>query len=71
MTKSANDIYTFTLNGGDATGNFIYPGVASLVDYFSDNKFTITWYADPGVSIYPRVKFTPQGIPGSYFIASL
>ncbi len=71
ITKGANDVYTFTLNGGDATGNFIYPGVAPLVDYFSDNKFTITWYADPSVSIYPRVKFTPQAVPGTYFIALL
>ncbi len=71
VTKDATDLYTFSFKGGDATGNFIYPGVAPLVDYFSNNKFTVTWYADPGVSIYPRVKFTPQGMPGTYFIASL
>ncbi len=63
VTKDATDLYTFSFKGGDATGNFIYPGVAPLVDYFSNNKFTVTWYADPGVSIYPRVKFTPQRKP--------
>lgn len=71
ITKDANNVYTFTLNGADANGNVIYPGVAPLVDYFSNNKFTITWYADPRVSIYPRVKFTPQATPGTYFIARL
>jgi substrate import-associated zinc metallohydrolase lipoprotein len=71
VTKDASNVYTFTYTSADANGSVIASGVTSLTDYFSNNKFTITWYADPNSSIYPRVKFTPQATPGTYFIARL
>lgn len=69
--SNANGVYTFTLNDRDANGAAFATGLAPLVNYFSGNKFTISWYADPSVSLYPRVKFTPQATPGTYFIALL
>jgi hypothetical protein len=71
LVKGAGNTYTLTLMGADATGSFIYPGVKPLVDYFTASPFTVSWFADPSVSIYPRVKFTPQASPGTFFIARL
>ncbi len=73
VTKNAGAVYTFAYFGTDPNGNgpLVRTAVSSLVDYFNNKTFTVTWYADPGVSIYPRVKFTPQATPGSYFIARL
>lgn len=70
FTNTGN-VYTFTLNNSNANGAAFATGLAPLVNYFSGNKFTISWYADPSISIYPRVKFTPQATPGTYFIALL
>ncbi len=69
--KDANSVYTFTLAARDANGITFATPLAPLVNYISNNKFTITWYADPSVTLFPRVKFTPQAIPGSYFLARL
>jgi substrate import-associated zinc metallohydrolase lipoprotein len=66
-----NGVFTFTYNGTSGNGTLIATAVAPLLNYFSNNQFTITWYADPSVSIYPRVKFTPVASPGAYFIALL
>lgn len=70
-TKDASNIFTFTLTARDANGTTFATGLAPLVDYLSNNKFAITWYADPNTSLFPRVKFTPQAIPGTYFLARL
>jgi substrate import-associated zinc metallohydrolase lipoprotein len=70
-TKDANNIYSYRYSSADGNGAVIATGVKPLVDYFSNNKFTIDWFATPAVSIYPRVKFTPQATPGTYFIARL
>ena len=71
VTKDAANVFTYTLAGADANGNTILTGVTPLVNYFANNKFTISWYRDPTVSLFPRVQFTPQAIPGSYFVARL
>ena len=71
VTKDASNVYTFTYGGADANGNLILTGVAPLVNYFANNRFTITWYRDPNVTLYPRIQFTPQATPGSYFLARL
>ena len=71
VTKDPNNIYTYTYQGADANGNLVLTGVAPLVNYFANNTFTITWYRDPNVTLYPRVQFTPQATPGSYFLARL
>jgi len=71
VTKDASNVYTFTLNGRDANGATFAAGLAPLVDYMSNNKFTITWYVDPGLTLYPRVRFTPQANAGAYFNARL
>lgn len=70
-SKDANSIYTFTLAARDANGTAFATGLAPLVDYLSNNKFSITWYADPNNTNYPRVKFTPQAVAGTYFLARL
>jgi substrate import-associated zinc metallohydrolase lipoprotein len=71
VTKDASDVFTYTYVSSDANGTAIAALVKPLVDYISNNKFTVTWHTDPTVSIYPRVKFTPQAIPGTYFLARL
>lgn len=69
-TRNGN-LYTFTLNGANPNGGAIYPAVKPLVDYFTTGQFTIDWYRNPTASPIPRVKFTPQSSPGSYFYARL
>jgi len=71
VTKGTNDLYTYTYIGANNNGNLISTAVAPLVNYFRNNQFSITWYADPGISDYPRIKFTPQATPGTFFIARL
>jgi hypothetical protein len=71
VSKDPNSLYTYTYSSADANGGVVAMGVKPLVDYFSNNKFSVDWYAAPSVSIYPRVKFTPQATPGTYFIARL
>lgn len=71
MTKDAANLYTFTYVTANANGNVIRTAVTPLLNYFANNKFSITWYRDPAVSLYPRVQFTPQASPGTYFLARL
>lgn len=71
VTKDAANVYTYTYQGADANGNLVITGVTALLNYFSTNKFTLSWYRNPNVTLYPRVQFTPQASPGSYFLARL
>ncbi|HZF64228.1 MAG TPA: putative zinc-binding metallopeptidase [Chitinophagaceae bacterium] len=71
LTKGAGDVYSFTYLSANGNGELIKSAVDPLLNYFSGNQFTITWFADPSVSTNPRVKFTPQASPGTYFIARL
>lgn len=71
LTKDASNLYTFTYVGANGNGNLIRTAVTPLLNYFANNKFTLSWYRDPSVSIYPRIQFTPQALPGTYFIARL
>lgn len=67
--KDAAGLYSFTFVSANSTGNLIKTAVAPLLNYFANNTFSITWYADPSVSSFPRLQFTPTAIPGTYFIA--
>lgn len=71
MARNASNIYSFTYVSANGNGNLIKAAVTPLLNYFANNQFTVTWYADPSVSIYPRVKFTPLSTPGTYFLARL
>lgn len=71
LTKDASGLYSFTYVGANGNAAVIKTAVTSLLNYFANNKFSVEWYADPSITIYPRVKFTPQAAPGSYFIARL
>jgi substrate import-associated zinc metallohydrolase lipoprotein len=70
VTVSGNT-YTYTYVGEDANGAFVKDAMTPLLNYFSNHQFTIEWYAKPSESIYPRLKFTPVGSPGDYFLALL
>jgi hypothetical protein len=65
----AGGVHTYTYVSANPNGDIIKDAVTPLLDYFSNNQFTISWYADPGTSIYPRVKFNPAS--GDYFLALL
>lgn len=72
ITNDGANGYTFGSNPVlDGNAGVIAPGVTALVNYFTGRKFTIDWYADPSVSIYPRVKYTPQATPNAFFYARL
>lgn len=71
VTKDASNVHTFTYQGADANGAAISSGLTPLLNYFSTNKFTLSWYRDPSVTLFPRVQFTPQATPGTYFLARL
>lgn len=70
-TTQAGATIDYTYNSADGNGAFIKNAVQPLLDYFSNNQFDLTWYADPGESIFPRARFTPQGSPGNFFTAML
>jgi len=70
MTKAGN-LYSFTYLGANGNGNLIRTSVMPLLDYFAGNQFAISWYRDPSVTLFPRVQFTPQASPGTYFLARL
>ena len=69
VTKDAANVYTYTYQGADGNGGVIQTGVTPLLNYFATNKFTLSWYRDPNVTLYPRIQFTPQASPGTYFLA--
>ncbi len=66
-----NNVYDYTYVSANGNGDIIKTAVQPLLDYFSNNQFNITWYADPDASIFPRVKFTPVATPLNYFLAML
>ncbi|MBC7828830.1 MAG: putative zinc-binding metallopeptidase [Chitinophagaceae bacterium] len=70
-TKDAGNLYTFTYVSANGNGTLIKTAVTPLLNYFANNKFTISWYRDPSVSLFPRIQFTPQTSPGTYFLARL
>jgi substrate import-associated zinc metallohydrolase lipoprotein len=71
VTKDASNLYTYTYQSADANGGVIITGVTPLINYFSTNIFTLSWYRDPNVSLFPRIQFIPQASPGTYFLARL
>jgi hypothetical protein len=71
ISKTGN-VYSYTFVGAvNSNATVIQSAVTPLLDYYSTNQFKLSWYADPSVSIYPRVKFTPQSTPSRYFIGLL
>lgn len=68
--SQAGTAYSFNYLGEDDNGAFLKTPVQPLLDYIN-NTFTLSWYAKPDVTIFPRAKFTPQGTPGSFFYAYL
>jgi len=66
-----NGVYAFSLVAANQNGELIADAVAPLLDYFADNQFAVSWFADPSVSIHPRARFTPQARPNSFFTARL
>ncbi|MBL7736510.1 MAG: putative zinc-binding metallopeptidase [Chitinophagaceae bacterium] len=71
LSKDANGIYDLTYVSANGNGTIIATAVTPLLNYFENNQFGLSWYADPSVSIYPRVRFSSQSAPGSYFHALL
>src|SRR5690606_6669780 len=61
----------FAYLGANGNGEIIKDAVTPLLDYFSNNQFGLAWYADPSVSIYPRIRFSPVANPNNYFLARL
>ena len=70
-TISGLGVHTYTYVGANENGDVIKDAVQPILDYFSNNQFTVTWHTDPTVSIYPRVKFTPAAPAASHFLALL
>lgn len=66
-----NNSYTFTFGSENDNAAVIHDAVLPLLDYFSGNQFTLSWYADPTITIFPRVKFAPVSNPNNYFLALL
>jgi substrate import-associated zinc metallohydrolase lipoprotein len=71
LAKDASGLFSFTYLGTNGNGAVVQTAVKPLLDYFASNRFSIDWYADPVNSAFPRVKFTPQATPGTYFVARL
>ena len=67
----AGDVHTFVYVDQNANATIVDDAVTPLLDYFANNQFTTSWYTDPTVSIYPRIKFAPVGNPNNYFLALL
>jgi hypothetical protein len=66
-----NDVHDYTFVDANENGDIIESAVQPVLDYFSNNQFTVSWYTDPSVSIFPRAKFTTQVSSTDYFIALL
>jgi hypothetical protein len=67
----SNGVHSFTYVGANPNGDVIKDAVTPLLNYFSNNQFTLSWYANPSMTIFPRVRFTPVGSPTVYFLALL
>ena len=70
VTKNGN-LYSFNYIGANGNGSLLLASVKPLLDYFAGNQFALSWYRDPSVTLYPRIQFTPQATPGTYFVARL
>ncbi len=64
-------LHSYSIFGSNQAGADIEEAVLPLLAYFQNNQFNITWYADPSVTIYPRVRFAPVSNPSNYFLAKL
>lgn len=64
-------VYDYTFVEASSNGETIQDAVQPVLDYFSNNQFTVSWFADPSVSIFPRAKFTTVASSTNYFIALL
>lgn len=64
-------VYDYTYVEANPNGVTIQMAVQPVLDYFSNNQFTVSWFADPLVSIFPRAKFTTVASSTNYFIALL
>lgn len=64
-------VYDYTFVEASPNGITIQSAVQPVLDYFSNNQFTVSWFANPSVSIFPRAKFTPVAMPNNYFLALL
>ena len=71
QTALTNGVYSFTFSAENDVAEVIHDAVVPLLDYFQNNQFSTSWYADPLVSIYPRAKFSPVAAPSNYFMGLL
>jgi hypothetical protein len=67
----SGEVYTYTFGSENENGEFIHAEVTPLLDYFSNNQFTLSWYVDPSITIFPRVRFSPVANANNYFLALL
>ena len=64
-------VYDYTYVEANPNGETIITAVQPVLDYFSNNQFTVSWFANPSVSIFPRAKFTTVASSNDYFVALL
>jgi substrate import-associated zinc metallohydrolase lipoprotein len=67
----AAGVYDYTYLEANDNGELIKGAVQPVLDYFANNQFTVSWYKDPSISIFPRAKFTTVASSSDYFIALL
>lgn len=67
----SSGVRSYTYVDANENGDVIKDAVQPILDYFSNNQFTVTWHTNPSVSIYPRVKFTPAALNVPHFLALL
>jgi substrate import-associated zinc metallohydrolase lipoprotein len=65
------NIYSYTFGSENENAAFIRNEVTPLLDYFGNNQFALSWYIDPSITIYPRVRFAPVSNSANYFLALL
>ncbi len=66
-----NGVHDYTYVDGNPNADEIKDEVQAILDYYSNNTFTVSWFADPSVSLYPRAKFTTAVSSTDYFTALL
>ncbi|MBL7698843.1 MAG: hypothetical protein JNK79_11815 [Chitinophagaceae bacterium] len=64
-------VHDYTYVDANDNGEVIKDAVQPVLDYFSNNTFRLSWFADPSASIFPRVKFTTTASSTDYFNALL
>lgn len=67
----SNNVYSYTFVKENQNAQIIHDAVLPLLNYFTNNQFTLSWYAKPDVTYYPRIKFTPVATPSAYFLGLL